>query len=493
MEYEHRRKRFFFLVIYLLYTVGVVYLLMTNNKFLYSHKELRSYLKNDRGLNVVPIPKADQLAPLEASGTSQFWPRFTPESTGVQYPNSPFAKNYFANWHQDLQADDLSLNNNSMVADSSGVYVASQNAWVFAFGPEGEQLWKFRFLPTKAVTFSPVIDQSLIYMSWSNGEVATLNKKTGLPYWKLKLGQKILGTPVLLEGVLFVPVLPFEAESVRLGGPAKKTDQKKGLPPPENRLALVKASTGELINYSEAFAASDKTTLSYVRETKQVLLTSDNRLLAINQENGRVALNEVLPDKIIGPAMYAEGKILVALSSGKIQSWDQNKKGKFDWEISLDSTPAGSLTYIPLYQRLVLITENSRLQMIDFKKTQRLWHFNLENHNTLNDTVALQLQGKFIEQYNMPWDKKGWTVLAPCSDRRLCLYNPDKGQIIGRVMAPGQVVTAPAFVGKNFYLLSVEEENGKPRYKLTQFMDKEKADKAPSAAENKPAATTTGG
>ncbi|MBK8204939.1 MAG: hypothetical protein IPK68_22425 [Bdellovibrionales bacterium] len=138
-----------------------------------------------------------------------------------------------------------------------------------------------------------------------------------------------------------------------------------------------------------------------------------------------------------------------------------------DWEVDLDSPPLGPLTYIPVFQRLALITTDGHMHMIDIKKAEHLWRFPLDSRNPGHDIFASRLSAKNVEKLNLKWEKKGWTAWAPCSESRLCIYNPDKGQLIGRISAAGGVLTPPLFVGKGFYLLTAEKKpESKLRYRV---------------------------
>ena len=43
----------------------------------------------------------------------------------------------------------------------------------------------------------------------------------------------------------------------------------------------------------------------------------------------------------------------------------------------------------------------------------------------------------------MKWRDQGWGIDAPCGRNRICLYNPEKGQIVGRLYLPGGLASDP--------------------------------------------------
>lgn len=490
MDYDRRRTRWPYVFLYLIYVAGVVYLLMSSNKYLYSHRELRVALAGERLESVAPVPRLRGEIP--DLGEPTYWSRATPERTS-HLADATRDKAYVAEWSKVIleegQADEIQ----SWAADDSGVYVTGAGSWAYAYDVEGAQKWRFRFAK-KAVEkglLEPILDQKQIYLTQPSGQIIALNKVTGRLSWKLLLAEEILTAPLLMGDELWLVVKPLESERQRLDDKNEATKTKisrkpKAPNPAQHRFARLNRKTGELISYSDLFTTKSPAYLTWNRTGKQILLASDNKLTAFNSETGAVLSSQTLPDAIQGPAVAAEGSVYVALTSGKIQSWNMGKEGKFEWELEVEGSPQSSPTFIPLYNRLTVMTDNGYLHMIDLKKAEYLWKFSLENHNPNQEIYAARLTGRHIENLSMKWEKKGWTAWAACSDNRICVYNPDKGQLLSRIPANGAVLSAPLFVGKNFFLITTEKNGDGHRFRLTHFMDeddfKQKTKEAEAAA-----------
>lgn len=491
MEYDRSRTRWTHIAAYLLYAAGVIYLLMSNNPFLYSHRELRLALAGEHVDTVSPIPKGPNTEANKGDVVS--WLDSSPERTGHDLSGQTRDKDYVTEWSKPLLMEAESESVTDWSADESGLVVTGKSPWAMAFTPEGDLRWRFRFSETTTDPglLAPLADQQAIYITRPSGQMAALNKLDGKLQWKLNFASLIVAPPLLIEEDLWVLIRPLESEEKRLEDianqerPSSSSKSKAAAPSAaQYRFVRINRNSGELVAYSGPLTVSGPTYLTWAREAKQILITNDNKLMSVNVEDPKAVSSQTLPDPIKGPAVVAEGKIFLSLASGKIQAWDLSKKGKFEWEVDLDSPPQGSPTYIPLYQRLSVATTDGHLHMIDIKKAERLWKFQPENRNLNHQVWATRLSGRFIEKMGMTWEKKGWSFWTACSDNRLCIYNPDKGQLLARVSAPGAVLSLPLFVGKEFYLLTSERKGEKRNFSIHRYMEEDLYKQKMAAAKN---------
>lgn len=487
MDYDRRRTRWPHILLFLIYVGVVVYLLLSNNKYLYSHRELRVALAGERLESVAPVPKPR--ADLPELSDPTFWHRGTPERTGVEASGTTRDKDFVAEWAKVVVDEGPQSAINSWAADDSGVYLTGAGSWAYAYDLEGNQRWRFRFAKrdNERGMLEPITDDQQIYLTQPAGQVIALDKVNGGLRWKLALAEEILTAPLIIGDELWLVVKPLESERQRLEDkaeePTRRGKKAKAPNPAQHRFAKLNRKSGELVGYSDLFATKAPTHLTWHRDDKQILIVSDNRLSAFAVEDGKLLSTQTLPDSIQGPAVAADGKVFVALTSGKIQCWDMSKKGgKFEWELEIAGTPHAAPTVMPTYDRLAVMTDDGQFHMVDLKKNEYLWKFSLDNRNPSHEIVAARLSGRHIENLGMKWEKKGWTAWAPCSDNRLCIYNPDKGQLLARVPANGAVISPPLFVGKNFFLVTSEPNGDGRRFRLTHFMDEDAFKKKAKAA-----------
>lgn len=494
MEFDRKRTRWTHIVAYLIYTAIMVSLLLNSNPYLYSHKELRQALVGEQVNSINPVrgaKRADPKGAPEDDTRATYWWRSTPERTGHDQNGGTRDKDFVTDWQKPILENVSSKSVPEWAVDESGLYIVSKEPWIMALGTDGELKWRFRFAAQdgEIKNYVPVLDEQAVYVSHAKGSVAAMEKSNGHLLWKVKLASEILAAPIMVNGELWLLVNPLESERKRLEakedkGTAGKNKSAPAIPP--HRLIRLNAISGEVVDYSQPFNVTGQANLTWAREFKQVLVATDNKLHMINSDDGQIIATQTLPDPIEGPAVVAEGKAFLALSSGKVQAWDISKKGKFEWEIDLVSPPRAAPTYIPVYQQLAIPTADGALHTIDLKKSEAGWRLNADNHNPQNDLWAARLSGRFIEKLSMKWEKKGWTIWAPCSDNRICVYNPEKGQLLARIPAPGAVASSPVFLGKELYLIA---RDGKDSYtfKLVHYLDedsfKKKAKDAQKTAE----------
>ncbi|MBX7231671.1 MAG: PQQ-binding-like beta-propeller repeat protein [Bdellovibrionales bacterium] len=498
MEFNQNKTQWKGVVFFFIYIFCVVYLLMSNNRFLYSHIELRLALDGEQSETIAPLPRPEHQKPSPAKGGSTFWQRGTPERTGHDISGQQRDKEFIPVWQKTLFNQEEASEIQGYALDDTGFYVTSNNMWAYAYTNEGDVKWKYHFPHDGEATtlWSPVLDEGLVYLSTSNGHVVALDKKNGQVQWKLILAKEILNSPFILNSdELIFAVFPLQDEIRRLelNPEAKDSSRKSILPPAVYRLLRLNKSNGTMKGYSDSFVVKGRIGLTLSQENKQIIVTSDNKLHILSAEDFKLLSSQTLPDAIEGQAVVAEGHAFLALRSGKIQSWDITKKAKFEWEVDLTSAPMSPPTYIPIFQQLAIITADNQLHMIDFKKAKHLWLFPIENRNPGYEIIATRLQGRVMEKFNLKWQKRGWTAWAPCSEGRLCIYNPEKGQLIARIPVRGGVVSPPLFVGKSFYLLSKEVSADKTKkYLLTHYLDEESYRKKPKATQEAATAQTDG-
>ncbi|MBK8204942.1 MAG: hypothetical protein IPK68_22440 [Bdellovibrionales bacterium] len=106
MEFERRpRTHWPLVVLYLIYVCGVVYLLMANNRFLYSHIELRVALAGEQVETITPIPSAGQQPPVGELGDATFWQQANPERSGQDSSPQARDRDYVPEWQKVVVED----------------------------------------------------------------------------------------------------------------------------------------------------------------------------------------------------------------------------------------------------------------------------------------------------------------------------------------------------------------------------------------------------
>lgn len=485
MEFDRNKTPRLQVFFYIVYVCAVIYLLLDNNPFLYSNKELRVSLAGEQIDGVSPIPKRVEV-PTTSTAEVTFWSRFNPERNHQDLSGNSRDKDYIPSWYktisEGIEASDLT----GWAADTSGIYLTTKGPWALALNPDGHLKWKFRFtesLPEQGL-LEPAMDEDFIYLSRPQGQFAALRKKDGHLQWKVELASEILSAPLLADQYVWLVIKPIDSEIKRLEEMVPQKGTRKKQAPPPYRFVKLHRQTGELVDYSQPLALNGPVFLTLARDQKSLIATNDNKIYFLNLEDGKTVTSNTVPDPIQGPAALAEGKVIVTLASGKVQAWDAVKRGKFEWEVDLESPLAGGATYIPLFQRLAVTAKDGHIHMIDLKKAERLWKFHPENRLALMQAWSTRLNTRLIEKLNMTWEKKGWSLWSACQDNKLCIYNPDRGQLLSRMSTPGTVVSPALFVGSSFYLLSFEGRDQKKRLILSHFLTEDQYKKSQKVAQD---------
>lgn len=428
MDYETRHVKWYWLFLFIIYSGGVIYLLFSGNPYLYSHHELRALLNDSDISETLTIPaKPDQSASL---GAPTFFARYNFERSAVDPLGTPRYKDYqeHQNFSVKLEVENFEVRH--IAQDGTGFYLTGNNPWVVRVGLDGETLWRFRMrdLPSDRTPLPVLLDENKAYIAHPQGEVICLNKHDGSIHWVLKMEQEVVTSPFFWENSLILPV--------------------KGTK--NVRLLLINRATGKVSKNTPTLDLKPGFQVTHIPGGKGILATFDNKVVAIDPAHWKIAWSQTLPDPIVGPVTAVENSIFVSSMGGKVVRLDSGRKGRLDWETDIERTPAVAPSYIPVAHRLAVLDTNGVLVTIDGKTGKILWKFNTENKNPLLEPWSVRLSGKHIEEFKMDWAHKGWTVWSPCYQRRFCMYTPNKGQMIERVLLTGQPLVLPLQVDRRW-------------------------------------------
>ena len=182
--------------------------------------------------------------------------------------------------------------------------------------------------------------------------------------------------------------------------------------------------------YTKILDVRPKFQFSHAPELGLWILSSENKLTAVDPEKFEVVWTQTLTDPIQGPVTVVGSSLFVSSTAGKVIRLDGSKKGRQDWETELSRPPVSAPSFLPIMNKLSVLDDQGELQTVDAKSGKALWRYNIESKSDLKETWSARLKGMVIQETSMNWAYRGWTIWAPCSKNRLCIYNPEKGQLI---------------------------------------------------------------
>lgn len=438
MEYESRKVKWYWLALFVMFCMGVAYLLFSANPYLYSHQDLRSALTTGDVVRQQSIPSKP--VPPTQLGSPMGLARYNLERTATDPLGSPRSRAYeeYETQPIDLKLEDFSPSN--FVGDQSGFYLNGESPWVVAVKPDGAVAWKYRFAKLAAQGALPpvLLDESNAYLVNPNSEIVCLDKKTGQLRWMIDLRQELAAAPFLWGKNILIPV--------------------KGAP---NGLMLkqVRRADGGLEAQAPKLDVKPDFHISYAPTLEAFIATADNKVVALDPEDWQVLWSQTLTDPIKGPAVIVDRQIFVATLGAKIVKLDGSKKGKVEWEADLEKPAASPPAYLPIMAKMSVLDTSGGLSVLDLKTGKVAWRQGIER-SSLSETWSARLKGNNIEEFKMDWLHKGWTVWSPCGDRRVCIYTPGKGQLIQRIQLSGTPLALPV-AGERSWLFFVQQKPGK--------------------------------
>ncbi|MBX3021337.1 MAG: PQQ-like beta-propeller repeat protein [Bdellovibrionales bacterium] len=425
MEYESRQVKWYWLLLFILFCSGVVYLLFSGNPYLYSHHELRSALSVGDVSQRQTIPSRPQ-APEKLSPPT-FYSRFNFERTAMEPGTSPRSRVYLEHEHNVVNMGDSAFEVQNVSGDSSGFYLSGKSPWVLAVGLDGKVRWRYKFieLPAERALLPVLLDDHSAYLMHPTGDLVALSKTDGRIRWVLDLAQEVVANPFIYGNDLMVPV-KAEKSGIQLIRVQRGNGKLEGLTPRMD----VKPQ------FSVSRAGADT-----------LIFAADNKVSAFDTTDWRPVWTQTLTDPVKGPAVVVDNQIFVSTLGAKIVKMDV-KKGKVEWETDLEKPAASPPAYLPIMHKLSFLDTSGALVTVDAKTGKSVWRYGIENRNPLVESWSARLKGTNIEEFKMDWLHKGWTIWSPCSERRFCIYTPGKGQLIQRVPLSGSPIALPISLDK---------------------------------------------
>ncbi len=462
MEYENKyRPKWYQLMLLILYSIAVIYTVLVNNPYLYSSKQYQEGLagKKDNSFQPVITKLGKSRSNLsESQSPSRFsWKMNASDPTDetrdrryIEVTLTPLLMEL----DKKPEAPQWSLLKEHII-------MASKES-LYGISFEGQTLWKFKSHNTRegGYFFEPVADASSIYLTNSSGHIYNLRLNDGRPLWSSHLQGEILSPGFLLNSSLYA-ILKTKKEA--------KDKKKVGM---KAQLVSIHRMTGQIDKASEDLGLKQQSTFSFDKKSHLLFITSAEKLLALKLPEMTPVWQKSLSSHVIGPAVITENQVLVSLREGKLKVYSLTKGSEIH-EVELEQPLASPPTLIPLYNRVAVTSTDGYQHVIDLDGGKRLWRFDLNNSNNIWSSWSARLSGNFIEELQMKWRYKGWTIWSPCVQKRICIYNPEKGQIVGRVMLGGQLSSLPRYQESSFHVL-LEQETG---YALGHYMERPAAKK----------------
>ncbi|MCB0364515.1 MAG: PQQ-like beta-propeller repeat protein [Bdellovibrionaceae bacterium] len=452
----------------IVYIVICLFFVFKNNPYLYSTETLKSIFHKEKQDIQAPVPTPQKGLLQTSDLKATFMWRMNPSRSASHDPNETFNRKYEKLWARDLWVDGDPLFRHARWSfDDSGFFLVADQPVLVATDPSGNLKWKLQ-LDEKNALFSaqPAITKTRVYATTTNGRVFCLDKQSGHIYWTIRAASGTRGAPILIGDQLFF----FAVE---------EEDLKK-----RTHLFSAHPETGEVTRVSKEDLGPINNLPPTVNETLNALYVASEagNLFALNYESGKLLFKTSTSDKILSGVILAEKKAIFTTMDGKLVAVDA-KSGTMAWETDLESPSDSTPTFIPDYNLISVMTNNGYLQTVDINNGERKWKFLTHNGSPHHNTITLRLKGKWIEEHEMKWRYKGWVILAPCAEKRVCIYNPERGQIVGRIYLDGPLTSETIVDGKEFMVsvLTKNKETGEETTQLLRLGEKNQVDKTTAA------------
>lgn len=444
MEYEARTIKWYWLALVIIYSIVAVYLVIRANPFLYSQGTLkaRQEVQTSEKLQPWPPPGSQFELDKEPSGGGSSWPFLSAGNLNMTSPEVTRNKSYteFKAYPLDVQFE----GEPQVLNHSSRTLILRDATRIFNFDAEGGLRWSYG-LPEGAELKQALVDSILIYLIRQNGSLTALSLETGRPQWTLQTERPVLGEAWLESELLILPV-------EKMNDPNAKKSSKKIT----SSLMKIDRGSGTPRGSVDGFDFKQAFKEVAVLGTGLRLIYSGSQITAISKDLGK-GIDQLwstnLPENISRELVVANSSIFAVTEGKRLYVLSAKKKGDVSFDIDLDINPGGNVTYLPEMERLAYLGENGVLRVVDLKKENMAWKFDLSIKGPLREVWSSRLKGAYIQEFGMKWLHKGWTLWSPCRASQFCVYNPDRGQLIQRIELSGTPMAMPVVLNEKIFAL----------------------------------------
>jgi len=294
-----------------------------------------------------------------------------------------------------------------------------------------EVQWWFELQKQDKFADRATVSDTEVFVATQRGQLYRLDKSSGKLQWMIGLESEIVYSPVIYRSFLFL-ILKNNAD--------------------EYFLTKLNGITGEVIWNRELVGFTEPSRITISSETSLVLVTDPNgSLLCLDVNTGNAYWQKKKLGEIRGPATAVGEMAFVATQDAKAYGI-QLKRKSVSWEYTLSSASKNPFTYIPIYDYVALLTDSGYMHVIDVNSGEGIWKYNTGNSQPNQAVFTVKLDSKSIQHLKLKWKYRGWVLVTPCTEDRLCVMNPANGQLLTRYNLRGKSASTPVFIGKNLYL-----------------------------------------
>jgi outer membrane protein assembly factor BamB len=446
MESESGRLNWLLKPLFSIYLMVCLFFLFKNNPYLYSTETLKSIFQKEQESLVHTVPAIEDIQGNPSDLSLTFNWRQNNGRTGTYNDQLTFGRKYGKLWIRDLWVNgDETFNKASFVWDDSGYYLTAGVPQLVKTDDKGQLVWKLSLEnPESKFKALPILTKTRLYATTTNGRIFCLDKEKGRIIWTSKPVDEIRGAPVLVDSQIYF----FGVHEENL----------------KNKTHLFQANpwTGVVRQTSAEDVGSINPYPPTINEELNALYvgSEEGNLYAINYQSGKLLFKTSTSDKILSAILLAQKRLAFTTMDGKLVSVDA-RTGALVWETDLESASETTPSFVPTFDYLVAMTNNGYLQTIDFKTGEKQWKFLANSEgSTKHHTFSLRLNGPAMESYDLKWKNKGYVIFAPCASKKICVYSPDHGKVLARILLEGEMASEPIFDGKDFIVTVKTERNG---------------------------------
>ena len=284
--------------------------------------------------------------------------------------------------------------------DETGIYIGSDNGWLYKLSHKGELVWKIFFAKAEnGFHGTALLSKKYLWIGAYDGVLYCLKKKTGELIWSIDLGDAIGASPSFYKGQIVVSVeLMYPRAMGYVAGVSAKDGSLKWKSP----LTPLHIHSSVAIHNKKGYGVTG---------------SNNDSLYKIDLNSGQILWSLKMKGDIKSTPLIQKDRIYVSNWGGQIAQ--VSEQGQIIWEKNIKGRFHGSPTYIPDKDYLITPRMRGELFALSAKTGKMIWKKKIANRKAMANGVSF---------FSKKWNK--YLFLFPCQYRALCLIDPADGSIL---------------------------------------------------------------
>tara|TARA_B100000749_G_scaffold280891_1_gene280274 strand:+ start:47097 stop:48371 length:1275 start_codon:yes stop_codon:yes gene_type:complete len=307
-------------------------------------------------------------------------------------------------------------------------------------------LWTLQ-LKTEAISIDEqLITDKSIYLRLNDSQVLAVDLATGRMKWQTQFNYREIKSLHTSDDRLFIVV---------------SDDDSATNPEAFEKLIEVDTLTGKTQTISPIIGYLNHLKIKVKNDDEIYGVNDKNYYFIWNQKEKVISSKTLLHEKAITPVTYVGPYLFFATSEESFLYKFNMETLEMEWNVDVRFKVGKAPQYLEHHNIVLAVSETGYVQAFDARKGESQWRYNFRNQNSVDEPQLVRLGATGIRKFELGWRYKGYVMAIPCRQGRICLVNPQKGQLLSSLNFHVQdIISQPQFNDSWSWAIGKDETEG---------------------------------